>query len=491
MRIAIAQIKQETHSFNPNPSDLAHFERIGGLYFGADVLEKLADSGEIGGFLAAMGQESFPVTPIPIMAANGHAYGIITAEAMDFFEERLVSGLKAILPVDGVFLSMHGAAASEKIDDVEGNLLAAVREVVGEDVPIVVPLDHHANITKQIMERADVVVGYQEEPHDPFETGERAAKILFRLVKRELSPTVSWHKIPMMSWADRFMTGEWPMQEWFGLAREMEKRPEVITVSNFPMQPWLDVSEAGWTAMVYTDNDPQLAKKLAAQLANKAWELRKAFWEPRRLPPEEVINKAIAAEEGPIIVSDPADASGAPGDSNCLLKAMLRLQIPCTAFLPVVDPEVVDQAMKAGVGAEISIQLGGKLDPANHTPVELTATVAGVSDAPRVRTHDGHGYAKTDKTVLLQAGNIHIVVSRSVAGLNHADVYRYFGLEPAEAKIVVVKMIGHFESFRPIMKDLLFADCPGWSGDLRKLPWSKIPHPMFPFDELEDWHVPE
>jgi microcystin degradation protein MlrC len=489
MRIAIAQIIQETHSFNPNLSDLDYFYQAGGLYFGDEVLEKLSDSGEIGGFVEAMNRESAAVAPLPVMAANGHAYGTVTATAMQFFEDKLVSGLKRVLPIDGLFLSMHGAAASQEIDDVEGTLLAAARRVVGDDVPIVVPLDHHANITRLLVDGADAIVGYQTEPHDPFATGERAARILFRLVKGELSPAVGWYKIPMMSWADRFMTGEWPMKEWFDLAREMETRPGVVSASTFPMQPWLDVAEAGWTAIVYTEDDPALARALAAQLANKAWELREAFWAPRRVPPEEVIKRAIAAQEGPIIISDPADASGAPGDSNCLLKAMLRLQVPCTALVPIVDAEVVDQAMKAGVGSEITVQLGGKLDPVSHIPVEITAKVAGVCEEPKVKSQDGHGYAKTDKTVFLQVGNIQVVVSEGRAGINHADIYRNFGIEPEKAKMIVVKMIGHFGSFRPMMKDLIFADCPGWSGDLRRFAWNKIPHPMYPFDEPMDWRA--
>jgi microcystin degradation protein MlrC len=285
------------------------------------------------------------------------------------------------------------------------------------------------------------------------------------------------------------MTGEWPMSEWFGLAREMEQRAEVLSASTFPMQPWLDVAEAGWAAIVYTDNHPHLAQELAAQLADKAWELRAAFWEPRRLPPTEIIERAVAADDGPIIISDPADASGAPGDSNCILREMLRQQIPCTALVPIVDPEVVDQVMAAGVSSEVTVWLGGKLDPANHTPLELTARVIGIAAAPKVRSHDGHGFAKTVETVLLQVGNVFIAVSKGQAGINHADVWRHFGLEPSEARIVVVKMIGHFESFRPFMKDLLFADCPGWSGDLRSFNWTKIPRPMYPFDQDMDWQA--
>lgn len=188
MRIAIAQIAQETDTFNPVPTGLEDFE-LRGLYFGGEILQKMRGVREIGGFLAAAEEEASEVEPLPIVRAAATSGGRVTAEALEFFEEKLVSGLRKAQPVDGLFLSMHGAAASEKVDDVEGCLLAAVRGVIGDDVPVVVPLDHHANITKLIIESADVIVGYQEQPHDPFETGVRAAAILFALAKGEISPS--------------------------------------------------------------------------------------------------------------------------------------------------------------------------------------------------------------------------------------------------------------------------------------------------------------
>jgi len=227
---------------------------------------------------------------LPIIYARSTSSGRVKTEVLDFFKERLESGLKEVLPLDAVFLSLHGAAAAEQEDDLEGCILEITRKVIGKDIPIVLTLDHHANITKRIIENTDILVGYETQPHKLYETGEKGAKILFSLLKGEFTPAVGWQKIPLVAPQDNFHTDHGPMQEWFDLAREMEKDPQVIKISNFPMQPWLDVSEAGWTTVVYTNNNYSLARKLAVKLANKAWELREKFWFYKRVSPTDLIS---------------------------------------------------------------------------------------------------------------------------------------------------------------------------------------------------------
>lgn len=490
MRIAIAQIMQETNTFSAVATGLRGFEQ-GGLYFGDEILERMRGVGEIGGFLAAAEEEASEVELLPIIRAAAMSGGRITAETLEFFEEKLVYGLRKAQAIDGLFLSMHGAAASEKVDDVEGYLLTAVRRVIGDDVPVVVPLDHHGNITKLIIESADAVVGYQTHPHDPFETGTRAAEILFALVKEEISPAIGWQKIPMIAPADRFATADGPMKAWFDLAREMEKRPGVISVSNFPVQPWLDVLELGWSAVVITDNDAGLAQELAAELANKAWELRKRFWVLRGLPPEEVIRRAVEAKEGPVIICDGSDSvhAGAPGDSTCLLQEMLKQEIECTAFLPMVDPEVVEEAIRAGVGSEITVLVGGKLDKVFSEPVEVTARVTGVAEGLKIDIHMGS--FDMGRTVVLEVGSIKLVVSEhpGVGGI-HPVMYRRFGMEPAKAKMIVLKTIVNTSYYSSLAKDVVWADCPGSSpSNLELLDWVQAPRPIYPLEELPGWRA--
>jgi microcystin degradation protein MlrC len=488
VRVAIGQIRQETNTFNAIPCELKDFQ-LGGIYFGTEILDRFNHIGELGGFFTAASKEGDNVELLPILRAAAMSGGRITNEALEFFKEKLVNGLKEVMPLDGVFLSLHGGAASEKVDDFEGYLLSAVRDVVGDRIPIIISLDHHANITKLIVKSVDALIGYQTQPHDPFETGLTAGKVLFSILKGETVPSIGWKKIPMLAPPDRGSTSEWPMKEWFDLAREMEKRPGIISVSTFPVQPWLDVPELGWAAVVITDNDPDLAHRSALELANKAWKLREEFWHVHRSPLGDLISYAAKAKEGPIIICDVSDSvlSGAPGDSTCILRELLKQKFNCPALLPIVDPEVVDKAIQSGMGSEVTASLGGKRDQFNQ-PVRITARVAGIEkDGLIITIHTGP--FDMGRTVLLEVRSIKIIVSenRGIGGI-HPDIYKHFGIDPSDAKIIIVKTYFHYHYFDPILKEVYKVDCPGVSGwDLRKYNWIKAPRPLYPLDELLEW----
>src|SRR6185436_16309112 len=161
--------------------------------------------GPLGGFLEVASQHE-PGVVLPIMRAWGSAGGTIAAETLDYLTEGLLTGLKQALPVDAVFLSLHGAAAAQNEDDVEGHVLQAIRGIIGADVPIVAALDHHANITSRMVECADVLIGHETQPHDPPATGRKAARLLFRMLRDEIRPTAAWQKIPMITPQDQFLT---------------------------------------------------------------------------------------------------------------------------------------------------------------------------------------------------------------------------------------------------------------------------------------------
>ena len=489
MRIAVAEVAQETDSFSPLVADRNDFEAYG-LYFGDEILERMRGVGPIGGFLEIAAQQPGPVDLRPIIRAWGSAGGTITAETLDFLTEQFVAGLRQSLPLDAVFLSLHGAAASVKDDDVEGHVLQAVREVVGPDIPVVVALDHHANITRRMVECANLLVGHETQPHDPPATGRKVARLLFRMLHGEIRPTVRWRKIPMITPQDQFLTSAGPMKEWFDLARQMETRSGVLDVSPYPMQPWLDVAEGGWSVIVHTDDNAELADSLAAEIADKAWSLREQFWRSERVAPAEAVRQAIAAERGLIILSDTGDSvyGGAPGDSTCILKALLDQQIPCPAFVPMIDSEALQAALAAGVGARITVELGGKLDHVFSLPVQVTGSVAAVSHGFTVDLRD-RGVCDLRQTALLEVGEIRIVLldHRSFA-VNHPVLYTHLGLDIADAKMVVLKTASNFQFFSRWRSGLIRVDSPGTTqSDLTAFRWQRIPRPTYPLDELADW----
>ena len=254
MRIAVAEIAQETDTFSPMVAELGDFETYG-LFYGDEIIQRMQGVGPIGGLLDVVAEQSDSITLLPIVRAWASAGGTITAETLEFLTNRLTAGLREALPLDAVYLSLHGAAASERDDDVEGYVLEAARAAVGDAVPIICPLDHHANITERMVRCATVLIGHETQPHDPPATGRKAARILFGMLRGEIQPTVRWVKIPMITPQDQFLTSQGPMKQWFDSAREMEQRESVIDVSPYPMQPWLDVAEGGWSVVVHTDKD--------------------------------------------------------------------------------------------------------------------------------------------------------------------------------------------------------------------------------------------
>jgi len=486
MRIAIAHIGQETGSFTPTPTTVDTFRSFG-LYEGQEILDKMQNVGPIGGFLAAAAEENLAYTPLPVIQAWGGAHGPLTAETLHFLEEKLVTGLQRVLPVDGFFFSQHGAAAAENDPDVEGYLLAAARRVLGPHIPIVCPLDHHGNVTQRMMTLMDGLVAHRTQPHLPFETGKLAAHQLFAILRGELKPTVAWRKIPMLAHQEQFLTSRGPMKTWFDCARAYEAQPGVVSVSPFPMQPWLDVPEGGWATVVITNNDQALAEQIADEHAQMAWEMRDQFWVYESIPVAEAVHQAIAAVRGLVLLSDTGDSvfGGAPGDSTHLLRELLQQGVNQTALVPMVDAETVQQAINAGVGSTITVQLGGKLATAFHQPVTVTATVAGIGGGRIEAEVVGMESFDMGRTVLLEAGAIKIVVSEHEGiGGNHPIVYRHFGLEPATAKMVVMKTASNFQYYADLTSAIIRADTPGPTmSHLEQFTWQHLPRPIYPLDE--------
>jgi microcystin degradation protein MlrC len=492
MRIAIAKFGQETSSFSPVPTTLDTF-KLYGLYEGEEILQKAQGVGPIGGFLQAAEEERLDWTPVPLIRGWAGASGLITPETLQFFEDKLVEGLKAVQPIDAFYFDLHGAGQAENIPDTEGHLLAVVRRIIGDELPLVISLDHHANMTQMMIDHVDGLVADRTQPHQPFETGRLAGKMLFALLREEIKPTLAWQKIPMITHQEQFLTSQGPMKEWFDLARQMETRSGVLSASTFPMQPWLDVPEGGWAAVVVTDNDLPLARQLAAELANKAWALREQFWKFDSISPEAAIRRALEVEKGLVILSDTGDSvfGGATGDSTCLLQEMCRQQITQTALVPMVDPEVVQIAIAAGVGSEITVNIGGKLDSRYSQPVALTARVAGIGGGRFQVNIVGQETFDMGRAVWLEAGSINLVVSeeRGVGG-NHPIVYRHFGLEPAEAKMVVLKTASNWQYYQEMISEVIRVDTPGMTmSHLEKFDWRQLPRPIWPLDTLEEWRT--
>lgn len=490
MRIAIAKYGQETSTFSPVATTLDTFKELG-IYEGDEMLDDSKLFGSLAGFMEAATESNMDWTPLPLFRAWAGASGVITADTIQFFEDKLRAGLASVTPIDAFYFDMHGAGQSENEPDTEGYLLSIARDILGDDIPIIIALDHHANITQLMIDSADGLVGHRTQPHQPHNTGYLAGQMLFSILKGNIKPTMAWRKIPMITHQEQYLTKQGPMKIWFDLAREMETRDGVVSASPFPMQPWMDIEEGGWAAVVVTNDDAALADKLAAELAQKAWDLRADFWKQDSIPPADAIRKAVHAEKGLIILSDTGDSvlGGASGDSTTILSEMLKQGITDMALVPMVDPEAVDVAISAGEGSIITLKLGGKLDPNFADPVEVTATVAKIGGGRIKATFIGMESFDMGRAVLLTVGSIHIAVSeaRSIGG-NHPVVYRHFGIEPAAAKMAVLKTASNWQYYADMTSEVIRVDTPGATmSRLQDFTWKDLPRPIYPLDDLNDW----
>ena len=493
MRIAIADIGQETCHFTPVLTTVETFRQYG-LYEGQDIIDQLADgNGYIGAFFQAARDEGIDLDPVPIISGWGFASGPLTDETVEYFDAKLEEGLRRAGKIDGFYFGLHGAAAAISEPDVEGRFLETARRVLGPDVPIVSSFDHHGAMTHRKIDNLNCLVGHRTQPHNPYDSGYRAAKHLFAIVRGEIHPTIAWHRIPLITHQERFLTAHAPMKTWFDRARAMEEMEGVITVSNFPMQPWLDVPEGGWMTVVVTDNDKALAETLSAELAQMAWDMRDQFLVQDSLPVAEAVQRAIAAERGLIVMTDVGDNvfGGATGDSTVLLSELLRQRVPDLALLTIVDPVAVAECWAAGTGSTITLSVGGKLDPVFSKPLQVTAKIAALGEGVIRADVVGRSEFDMGKRALLEIDNVRLVVTENVgiAG-NHPIVYRSLGIEPANAKIAVIKTASNFQYYADMTSEVIRADSFGHTmSQLEKFNWQHLPRPIYPLDELPTWHA--
>lgn len=491
MRLAVIHIGQETNDFNPILTSLRDFESFG-IYEGAEMFTKLRGLGQVGGHLAAVEESGRKdIESIPIIRAWASAGGRISTQARRFFEEKIRAGLKGAGKIDGLALQLHGAAAAEGMDDVEGAQLALCREILGPDIPIVLSLDHHANITQKMVDLSTAIVGHRTQPHDPFDTGKIGGALLIRIVAGEVKPVTAWRKLRLISHQEQFLTSQGPMKIWFDRARAMESDKRVLQASNYPMQPWLDVAEGGWATIVVTDGDRALAEKLADELADLAWSMRDEFQKKDAVSIDEAVRMADAAKKGVVVLSDTGDTvfGGAAGDSNLILEAILRLGIKSKAIIPMIAPETVDRLIAAGKGATVTLPLGGHAAPAFFKPLQVTGTVRAIGGGMVKLANHHQNEIDMGKTVVFEVGPVTLLISelRGVAG-NLPEVYRALGVEPRDYKMAVLKTASNFQYFASISSQVIRVDTKGpGQSDVVDLPWKRIPRPIYPLEPIASW----
>jgi microcystin degradation protein MlrC len=485
MRIAVGALLQETNCFAPGRTALVSFQNRY-LYSGPEVFDGLRGTGtEVGGAMDILEKES--VELVPLIATNGGSGPIVDAETHRRLKDDMLRRLREAGPVDGVYLALHGAMVAEDADDVEGDLLMAVRAIVG-DAPVAVTLDLHAHVTPALIEAADILIGYKHYPHDDApDVARHAAKLLLQTIGGHIQPQMALAKAPILfaPHLERTSHGE-PLAEFNQVARERESEPDILSVSYFPVQPWLDVPDMGFAAVAVTNGDVAKAERVARELSALAWERRSAF---------DVgvtgVAKAIAegrSIEGPVILADTSDCcgGGASGDSAVVLRELLAAAPDVVSVILIVDPAAVRAAQAAGVGASLSVRVGHTIDRSRGQPVPVEGRVEHLFDGRF--TYSGgmmKGVAATmGPSAVLAAGPIRILVA-SYPSYEWADEqYRAAGLRPEDFHFVVIKNPMNYKLTLTYAKRAYVLDTPGpASPNLRSLTWSRLQRPIYPLDD--------
>jgi microcystin degradation protein MlrC len=491
MRIAIGSIMQETNTFAPTPTDLNVFAAVH-LWYGDELLRGYAGRRvEVPAFLDTLRADG--ATVVPLFAAQAFAGGPLTRATFAHLVGELITRLRAALPIDGVLLALHGAMVVEDDPDAEGSILAAVRATVGPDVPIAASLDLHGHITPRMLEHATILVGYQEYPHiDMYETGARTAQLLLDALHGRRRPVLALAKRPLLLSPVNARTTDGPLRPAVEAARAMERDGRILAAALFPVQPWLDVPDLGFAALVVGDGDPAAAQAAADELADMVWNARADF-EPDIVPLADAIRIGLSAPEGVTVVGDAGDApsSGAAADHAAVLHELLaqgadRAGRP--TYLTLRDAEAAQGAAAAGIDAEVTLRVGHSLSVAEGQPVVVTGRVCALSDG--YYRMKGPGATGTlmhmGLTAVLAIGDIRLVL-KSLPSLEwDPSVYQSVGLDPADAALVFVKSPGHFRvSYDALATRLLVADTPGAARpNVRALKFSRVTRPLYPLDEM-------
>ena len=481
-RILIAECKQEVSTFNPHLSGYDDF----GVRRGEELLRyHRTVRNEIGGVLSVLdampGVEIVPAYSAFFITSGG----TLAKAAWERIATEFLDSIRAAPPVDGVYFCMHGAMASEVELDPEGWLLAETRKILGTDIPIVVSLDLHGILTDRMVEHSDAIVAYHTYPHvDFFETGQRAARLLLRIVEGEVKPVMAKVTVPALVRGDELITATGLIRHAVEAAKAVEQGPGGLSAAMMWGNPFTDVPELASCAFVVTDNDPVLAEREALRTANLFWEHHEKMQVPL-VSLEEMARIAKAQGQGTLALVDAADAtsSGASGDSNAILRALMEAGYKGRTLLPIVDEPAVKMAIAAGIGATITTTLGGTLDPKRFTPLPITATVRLISDG-RFRSESFGEEWLAGPTVVLESANFTIAVSSRAVNLYDRSFFYAQGQNPQNFDAVAVKSPHcQHHMYADWCARMVNVDAPGSSSaNLPYLGHARCRRPMFPLD---------
>ncbi|SHG72474.1 Microcystin degradation protein MlrC, contains DUF1485 domain [Cognatiyoonia sediminum] len=457
MHLFMATLSTETNTFSPVPTILSDYEAYYLRHGTAtqDAPNLMTEALHVWRQRA----EALHWSVTESLTAIAEPAGLTTATTFDALKNEILDDLRNSAKPDVILLQLHGAMVAEDEPDCEGRIVSEIRALC-PDAVIGVALDLHCHLRPRLLEHADLLIAFREYPHDD---AAARAKELFSLAKRqlsgEISPQIGMFDCRMVS---LFLTKTDPMRAFKKEMEAAEDIPGVLSVTLGHGFPWADLPETGARMLVTTNGDLPLAQETAKALGQRFFELRDevamAYSEL-----DEALDQVEATSSGPIVLADMSDNSGAgaPGDSTYVLEAILERGLRNLASAIYWDPDAVQACVAMGEGAEIELDVGGKVEVASGRPVNIRGRIMAIKSG--LKQHLGPALEPLGRMVWLRLqGEIDLVINDLRIQVYHPEVFEQMGIDLSQKHLVVVKSLFHFyTSFAEIASDVIFCATPG------------------------------
>lgn len=472
MKIIVGSIQHESNTFTPIKTRYEDFY----ILRGTEMLSKIAATK----IFHESGAEI-----IPTIYANSVPGGIVEYNSFVRLKQELIERIPEDEEIAGVWLHLHGAMEAEHINGADGEIVSEVRAKVGNDIPIAVVLDFHANNSEKLINSANIICGYRTAPHtDIEETQIRAARLLLRCIKEKLLPKPVMVRPPLNITGDKVITDSEPARGLFKELERIEGNKEILSISLFNGQPWVDSINTGASVIAIPLYDPHIAFESAKYLATLFWKAREKFhFQVEALNPEDAIDRAIDVKVGPVFITDSGDnvTAGSPGDNTYLLKLLLKKRVQDTLIGGITDSRVVEFCNTLNIGERLELFLGAEMNKRS----EATKIKGVLKGKGRVLGWDGED---AGKAVIISTEGVDIIVTERRCAFTSPEIFNSIGVNIFNYKIVIVKLGYLYPKLEEVSKHTIMALTPGCScEDIEKLEFHNIRRPMYPIDKDFEW----
>ncbi len=480
MRIFACTIATETNTFSPLPTSIEGYKEGVFLRPGEHPTDTpLMCTAPLFVARRRAAAEGFTLIEGSCFAASPAGY--TNRADYEMMRDEVLAQVKAALPLDGVLLGLHGAMVAHGYDDVEGDIVARVRAIVGKDCVIGMELDPHCHLTLERVRHTDIIILYKEFPHtDVVDRAEELLTLMLATIRKQIKPVMSMY--------DCRQIGSYPttlplMRGFVDRMMAMEGKDGILSISIGHCFPYADVAEMGGRILVVVDGDKAKADRLASEIGQEFVSMR-GKTAPDYRDVDGGITEAVAANVSPVVMADPADnaGGGAPTDNTTILRRLIERDAQGACLGPIWDPIAVRLCFDAGLGATFALRFGGKIGPTSGAPIDAMVTVTGL--ARDCKQSFGPTKVALGDCAAVKIGGVEVVLITNRTQALGLELFRNVGIEPTERKMVVVKSTNHFmAAFGPIAKKVMYIDSDGpIPRDYRKIPYTKVQRPIWPLD---------